>query len=61
MTTTDVKALLNVNVQSPMRGWKKKRAAEDTSLEGLLRRKLQHPPALQVTRTRKGANRTMRH
>ena len=34
MTTTDDKALLNVNGQSPMRGWKKKRAVEDTSLEG---------------------------
>ena len=36
MTTPDVKALLNSNGQSkrPMRGWVKKRAAEDTSLEG---------------------------
>ena len=36
MTTPDAKALLNSNGQSkmPMRGWVKKRAAEDTSLEG---------------------------
>jgi hypothetical protein len=36
MTTHDLKALLNANGQSkmPMRGWLKKRAAEDTSLEG---------------------------
>ena len=35
MTTHDLKVLLNANGQSkmPIRGWLKKRAAEDTSLE----------------------------
>ena len=44
MTTTDAKAHLNVNSQSPMRGWpKKKRAAEDTSLEGAPSKKAAAP------------------
>ena len=45
MTTPDVKALLNSNGQSkrPMRGWVKKRAAEDESLEGASSKKAAAP------------------
>ena len=44
MTKTDAKALLNLNGQSPMRGWaKKKRAADSTFLEGAPSKKAAAP------------------